>query len=210
MGEQAADALAHSHAQGILRRDIKPSNLLLDLRGAVWVTDFGLAKSSDADNLTQQGDVIGTLRYLAPERFEGAGDHRADIYALGLTLYELLTLRPAFRAETRPKLVEEVIAAAPHKPRAINPAIPRDLETIVLKAIDRDPARRYQCATELGEDLRRYIEDRPIRARRADTGGKGAALVPAQPRGGDADRGGHACDPRRSRCRVGFRRPSRA
>jgi eukaryotic-like serine/threonine-protein kinase len=167
LGEQAADALAYAHAQGILHRDIKPSNLLLDLHGTVWVTDFGLAKSSDADNLTQQGDVIGTLRYLAPERFEGAGDHRADIYALGLTLYELLTLRPAFRAQKRAKLVEDVIAAEPDKPRTINPAIPRDLETIVLKAIQREPSLRYQSATELGEDLRRYVEDRPIRARRA-------------------------------------------
>ncbi len=167
LGEQAADALAYAHAQGILHRNIEPSKLLLDLRGNVWVTDFGLAKSSDADNLTQQGDVIRTLRYLAPERFEGAGDRRADIYAMGLTLYELLTLRPAFRAEKRAKLVEEVIGAEPDRLRTINPAIPRDLVTILLKAIDRDPAVRYQSATGLGDDLRRYVEDRPIRARRA-------------------------------------------
>src|SRR5262249_27920707 len=87
LGAQAADALAYAHAQGILHRDIKPANLLLDPQGTVWVTDFGLAKSNDADNLTQQGDIVGTLRYMAPERFDGDGDHRADLYALGLTLY---------------------------------------------------------------------------------------------------------------------------
>jgi eukaryotic-like serine/threonine-protein kinase len=169
LGAQVAEALAYAHGQGILHRDIKPANLLLDLQGTVWVADFGLAKSSDADNLTHTGDVVGTLRYLAPERFDGVGDHRADVYALGLTLYELLTLRPAFLAENRAKLVEQVLAASPPKPRSIDPSIPRDLETVVLKATARDPALRYQSAAELGDDLRRYIEDRPIRARRATT-----------------------------------------
>jgi eukaryotic-like serine/threonine-protein kinase len=167
LGAQAADALAYAHAQGILHRDIKPANLLLDLHGTVWVTDFGLAKSIDADNLTEQGDIVGTLRYMAPERFDGDGDHRADLYALGLTLYEMLTLKPAFHAENRAKLIEQVTAASVPKPRAVNPLIPRDLETIVLKAIQRDPVLRYQTAADLGDDLRRYIEDRPIRARRA-------------------------------------------
>src|SRR5262249_47438114 len=135
--------------------------------GSVWVTDFGLAKSVDSDDLTQMGDIVGTLRYLAPERFDGQGDQRADVYSLGLTLYELLTLRPAFAAANRAKLVERVTAASPPRPRSIDPAIPRDLETIVLKATARDPARRYQSAAELADDLRRYGEDRPIRARRA-------------------------------------------
>src|SRR5205085_12652907 len=85
VGAQAADALAYAHAQGLVHRDVKPANLLLDLRGTVWVTDFGLAKSADADDLTHAGDVVGTLRYLAPERFDGPGDARADVYALGLT-----------------------------------------------------------------------------------------------------------------------------
>lgn len=166
---QVADALSYAHGQGILHRDIKPANLLLDLQGIVWVTDFGLAKTTDAEDLTQAGDIVGTIRYMAPERFDGVGDHRVDIYALGLTLYELLTLRPAFSSHQRPKLLEQVMAANPPKPRSINPSIPRDLETIVLKAIARDPALRYQTASEMAEDLRRYIEDRPIRARRAST-----------------------------------------
>jgi len=169
VGAQVADALAYAHGQGILHRDVKPSNLLLDLRGTVWVTDFGLAKANDTDDLTHAGDVIGTLRYLAPERFEGPGDHRADIYALGLTLYEMLALRPAFAADTRPKLVEKVLAASPPAPRKVRPGVPRDLETIVLKAIARDPASRYQSAADMADDLRRYVEDRPIRARRASS-----------------------------------------
>jgi serine/threonine protein kinase len=167
IGIQAADALAYAHAQGILHRDIKPANLLLDLRGTLWVTDFGLAKAADADDLTHSGDVVGTLRYLAPERFEGRADERSDVYALGLTLYELLTLRPAFVADNRAKLVEQVLAASPPRPRSVNPSVPRDLETVVLKATARDPAARYASAGELAEDLRRYLEDRPIRARRA-------------------------------------------
>jgi serine/threonine protein kinase/WD40 repeat protein len=172
IGEQAADALAYAHAQGVLHRDIKPANLLLDLRGTVWVTDFGLAKAADAagaDDLTRAGDIVGTLRYMAPERFDGSGDHRADVYALGLTLYELLTLEPAFAARGRAQLIEQVLAADPPAPRSLAPAIPRDLETIVLKAIARDPAMRYPSAGEMAEDLRRFLEDRPIRARRASS-----------------------------------------
>jgi WD40 repeat protein len=133
------------------------------------VTDFGLAKAADADNLTASGDVVGTLRYLAPERFDGPGDQRSDVYALGLTLYELLTLRPAFDAESRPKLVEQVLAAAPPAPRKVNPAVPRDLETVVLKAMAKDPARRYPAAAALAEDLRRFLDDRPVLARRASS-----------------------------------------
>src|SRR5262249_52962458 len=161
------DALAYAHAQGILHRDIKPANLLLDLRGTVWVTDFGLAKTADADDLTRVGDIVGTLRYMAPERFDGPGDSRSDVYGLGLTLYELLTLKPAFVAESRAKLVQEVTAAAPPKPRSINRVIPRDLETIVLKATARDPAMRYQSASELADDLGRFTRGETIAARPA-------------------------------------------
>jgi serine/threonine protein kinase len=167
LAARVADALAYAHGQGIIHRDIKPSNLLLDAAGAVWVTDFGLAKGSEDADLTGTGDVVGTLRYMAPERFENQGDHRVDVYALGLTLYELLALKPAFGADTKPKLIEQVVAANPVKPRAVNPAIPRDLETVVLKAIARDPAARYQTAAEMADDLRRFVEDRPVLARRA-------------------------------------------
>jgi serine/threonine protein kinase/tetratricopeptide (TPR) repeat protein len=167
VGMQVADALAHAVSQGILHRDIKPSNLLLDDTGNVWVTDFGLAKAdSDGDNLTHTGDILGTLRYLAPERFNGQGDLRSDIYSLGLTLYELLTLRPAFVEADRNKLIKEVMHGEPIRPRKLNPAVPRDIETVVLKAIARDPAHRYQTPAEMADDLKRFVEDRPVKARR--------------------------------------------
>jgi WD40 repeat protein len=167
VGMQVADALAHAASQGILHRDIKPSNLLLDDTGNVWVTDFGLAKAtSDGDDLTHTGDVVGTLRYLAPERFSGQGDLRSDVYSLGLTLYELLALRPAFDEADRNKLVKRVMHDEPVRPRKLNPGVPRDLETVVLKAIARDPAHRYQTPAEMADDLKRFVEDRPVRARR--------------------------------------------
>jgi serine/threonine protein kinase/WD40 repeat protein len=167
VGMQVADALAHAASQGILHRDIKPANLMLDGTGNVWVTDFGLAKAdSDGDNLTHTGDVVGTLRYMAPERFNGKGDLRSDTYSLGLTLYELLTLRPAFDETDRNQLVKEVLHGAPARPRRLNPSVPRDLETVVLKAIARDPAHRYQTPAEMADDLKRVVEDRPVRARR--------------------------------------------
>src|SRR5262249_9205660 len=112
------------------------------------------------------GDILGTIRYMAPERFRGACDARSDVYALGLTLYELLVLRPAFESPDRLKLIERVRHQEPARPRSLDPRIPRDLETIVLKAIDKDPRGRYPTAAALGEDLRRFVEDRPIRARR--------------------------------------------
>lgn len=160
VGIQVAEALQYAHGQGIHHRDIKPANLLLDSRGTVWVTDFGLAKVARDDDLTQDGDVIGTLRYMAPEQFASQSDARSDIYSLGLTLYELLTLQPAFD--------ESCVGAArqdPVSPRKIDPSIPRDLETIVLKACAHEPRRRYQSADELAEDLRRFATDRPIHAR---------------------------------------------
>ncbi len=166
IGVQVANALDHAHSQGVLHRDIKPSNLLLDTQGTVWITDFGLAKTTDQDNLTSPGDVLGTFRYMPPERFNGQGDARSDLYSLGLTLYELLTLQPAFNEADRTKLIHQVCHDEPRRPRKLNRGVPRDLETIVLKAIARDPARRYQSAAEMAGDLRRFEEDRPIRARR--------------------------------------------
>jgi eukaryotic-like serine/threonine-protein kinase len=172
VGLQVAGALAYAHGQRILHRDIKPSNLLLDARGNVWVADFGLAKASDGEDLTGTGDVVGTLRYLAPERLRGQSDPRGDVYSLGLTMYELLTLRPAFDAADRERLIQQVTQGEPPRPRQLDPGVPRDLETIVLKAIAREPAQRYATASALGDDLQRFFEDRPIRARRISWAGR--------------------------------------
>ncbi|MCA9067663.1 MAG: protein kinase, partial [Planctomycetaceae bacterium] len=150
---------------GVLHRDIKPSNLILDTTGTVWVTDFGLAKHED-DSLTHTGDIVGTLRYMAPERFAGQADRRSDVYSLGLTLYELCTLRHAFANVDRAALIQQVSTQSPIPPRQLDSQIPRDLETIILKATDSQPDRRYQSAKKLADDLRLYLRDRPIGARR--------------------------------------------
>ncbi len=150
----------------------------------MWVTDFGLAKVADQKDLTATGDVLGTLRYMPPEAFEGRYDARGDVYSLGLTLYELLALRPAFDETDRARLIRLVTADEPPRLRELNREVPRDLETVIHKAIDRDPDHRYQTAAELAEDLRPFIEDRPIRARRAGESGKVPPLVPSQPGAG--------------------------
>ncbi len=168
IARQVAQALAHAHSRGVIHRDVKPSNLLLDTAGVVWITDFGLAKADD-DGLTMTGDVLGTLRYMAPERFRGEGDARADIYALGLTLYELLTLRAAYISSDRLNLIELIKTEEPLRPRLIDSRVPRDLETIVLKAIEKSPDQRYQSADAFAEDLRRFLADEPIRARQIST-----------------------------------------
>ena len=169
IGAQVADALSYAHQQGVLHRDIKPSNLMLDIAGRVWVTDFGLAKVEGSDGPTRTGDIVGTVRYMAPERFDGWSDHRSDVYSLGVTLYELLTLEPLFGATRQSELIEKVLHDSPEAPRKLDPKIPRDLETIVLKAIAKEPGARYSTAQALGEDLGRFLEDRPIRARRSTT-----------------------------------------
>jgi WD40 repeat protein/serine/threonine protein kinase len=166
IGVQVAGALEYAHRQGILHRDVKPSNLLLDATGTVWVTDFGLARVDDQQNLTHTGDILGTLRYLPPEALEGRSDACGDVYALGLTLYELLALRPAFDEKDRPRLINQVARAEPPRLRKVNQHVPRDLETIVHKAIDGDPVRRYQTAEDLRADLQRFLDDEPIKARR--------------------------------------------
>ena len=165
-GSRRRIGLAYAHARGVVHRDIKPSNLLLDTDGVVWITDFGLAKSDD-DRLTQTGDILGTVRYMAPERFRGEADVRSDIYALGLTLYELLTLEPAFDTRDRLRLIEQVKAEDPIAPRLHDRRVPRDLETVILKAIDKDPKRdAIRRPTRMAEDLRRFLDDEPILARR--------------------------------------------
>ena len=166
IGAQVAEALDYANRQGILHRDVKPSNLLLDNHGNVWVADFGLAKTAEADDLTHTGDILGTIRYMAPERFSGHCDARSDVYSLGLTLYELIALRPAYEASDRHTLMDRVLHEEPERLKNLAPGVPRDLETIVAKATARDPAGRYATAAAMAEDLRRFVEDRPIRARR--------------------------------------------
>jgi serine/threonine protein kinase/WD40 repeat protein len=167
IGLQVADALAYAHRQGVLHRDVKPSNLLLDQQGIVWITDFGLSKAEGSDELTQSGEIVGTMRFMAPERFEGNSLPQSDVYSLGLTLYEMLTLRPAFHDTNKARLIEKLLHQPPLPPRRIDPHIPRDLETIILKCVAKDPASRYATPEALAEDLRRFLSDRPVRARRA-------------------------------------------
>ncbi len=167
IGVQVAEALEYAHQQGVLHRDIKPSNLLLDADGEVWVTDFGLAKAQGSDELTRTGDIVGTLRYMAPERFDGWSDPRSDVYALGATLYELLALRPAFDEPDRVKLIDRVLHASAMPLRQVNRQVPRDLETVVLKALAKEPGERYATAGQLAEDLQRFVVGKPILARRS-------------------------------------------
>jgi eukaryotic-like serine/threonine-protein kinase len=167
IGLQVAEALAYAHDQGVLHRDIKPSNLLMDNEGTVWVLDFGLAKAETVGGQSASRDIVGTLRYMAPERFDGRSDRRSDVYGLGITLYELLTLRPAFEVAQQAVLIRQILHGAPTSPRHIDRRIPRDLDTIVLKAMSKEPAARYASAHALGEDLRRFLENRTILARRS-------------------------------------------
>jgi serine/threonine protein kinase/WD40 repeat protein len=167
LGRQAAEALHHAHQQGVLHRDVKPSNLLLDADGTLWVADFGLAKADDSADLTNTHDLVGTLRYMAPERFRGHADARSDVYSLGATLYELLALRPAFDGPDRLRLMDQIAHGCPAPLGQVAPGVPRDLETIVGKAMARDPADRYPTAGALADDLGRFLADRPILARRA-------------------------------------------
>ncbi len=167
IGMQAADALHYAHLHHTLHRDIKPGNLLLDRQGVVWITDFGLAKMIDDEQASHTVGLAGTLRYMAPEQFAGQSDARSDIYSLGLTLYELLTLEPAFSDSSRSRLIQQVAQGSPPSPRKLNPSVPRDLETIVLKAIAREPADRYTSAADLARDLQCFLDDRPIAARRS-------------------------------------------
>jgi WD40 repeat protein/serine/threonine protein kinase/tetratricopeptide (TPR) repeat protein len=169
IGLQVAEALTFAHAHGVLHRDVKPSNLLLDLEGQAWLADFGLAKeTADVDDFTASGFLIGTIRYAPPERLEGQSDARGDVYGVGISLYELLTLTSAYSESDRSKLLRQIVHEDPQPPRKLNPAVPRDLETIVQKAIARDPSHRYQTVNALAEDLRLFLDDKPIRARRVN------------------------------------------
>ncbi len=205
LGIQAAEALDHAHANGILHRDIKPANLLVECshlaprdakcshlaprdetspsaRGAtrlhhaerddhtlkLWITDFGLARLESDASLTMTGDLLGTLRYMSPEQALGQRavvDHRSDVYSLGATLYELLTLQPPLPGDDRHELLHKIAFDDPRPPRQLNARIPVDLETIVLKALEKNPADRYATAQDFADDLRRQLQDQPIKAK---------------------------------------------
>ncbi len=165
IGRQVASALAHAHSHGILHRDIKPSNLLLDESGSVWVTDFGLAKYLESPDLTRTGEFVGTLRYMSPEHLRGTTDARSDIFSLGLTLYELAALRPAYDATDRNDLMRQVGQGTVRSLRAVQRQAPRDLETIIGKCLAPEPSGRYPTATALENDLARFLAGEPIHAR---------------------------------------------
>jgi serine/threonine protein kinase len=169
LGVQIAEALEYAHGMGVVHRDIKPANLLLDVQGNVYIADFGLAQLRDTPGLTMTGDLVGTLRYMSPEQTRaqrGILDHRTDIYSLGATLYELVALKPAFDASDRAALLYQIAEQDPVRLRWRNSAVPVDLETIVLKAMAKEPERRYGTAKEMADDLRRFLEHRPVQARR--------------------------------------------
>jgi serine/threonine protein kinase len=169
LGIQAGEALDHAHQIGIVHRDIKPANMLVDADGRLWVTDFGLAQFQSDARLTMTGDLVGTLRYMSPEQALAKRvviDHRTDVYSLGATLYELLTLEPAFEGRDREELLRQIAFEEPKRARRCNKAIPQELETIVLKAMERNPADRYATAQELADDLERFVKEEPIRAKK--------------------------------------------
>ena len=169
IGFQVAEALEYAHKQGILHRDIKPSNLLLDSHGTVWVTDFGLAKADDQQNLTHTGDILGTLRYMPPEAFEGKCDARGDVYSLGLTLYELLAFRPAFDQKDRGALIRQVTQDEPPRLSKVRGDCPATWRRSCTRRSTATPTIAMPRPTQLAADLQRFLDDEPIQARRLST-----------------------------------------
>jgi tetratricopeptide (TPR) repeat protein len=164
----AADALEHAHSVGVVHRDVKPGNLLLDASGKVYVSDFGLARFGPDAGVTLTGDLLGTLRYMSPEQAlarHGLVDHRTDIYGLGCTLYELLTGRPAVGGEARAEILRQIAFEEPTPPRKLDRAIPAELETMTLKALAKHPDDRYATAGELADDLNRWLDGHTIKAK---------------------------------------------
>ena len=185
LGADIAEALQHAHERGIVHRDIKPSNLLLNHEGKCLISDFGLARLEDDANLTLTGDVLGTLRYVPPEQVLGKQtevDHRADIYSLGVTLYELLCLRPANNGQNREQLLKQATESNPSQLRSHDASIPADLETIVHKAMERDPDDRFSSAAEMAEELRRFVACRPLNIRRPNAAQRSMKWVRRHPK----------------------------
>ena len=179
-----ADALDHAHDHGVIHRDIKPSNLLLGPDGRLSINDFGLARVLEQPGMTMSGEMMGTPRYMSPEQISAGRsklDHRTDIYSLGATLYELLTLSPPFDGVIRDEVIGQILHKDPKPARKINPKIPKDLETICMAAIERDPDRRYQTAGLLAEDLRRFVDGRTPDKKRVGTVGKTIRWVKRHP-----------------------------
>ncbi len=166
IGLQVALALAHAHEKGVLHNDIKPGNLLLDRMGHVSVTDFGIGRRVEGDLSREEDHPTGTLRYMAPERLQRHCDARSDVYSLGITLYELVTQRPAFEAGERRDLIQLILKAQPKPLREIVPHIPHSLETIILNAIAAEPRERYHSVQALASDLLRYINGMPVSSTR--------------------------------------------
>ena len=179
-----ADALHHVHEQGIIHRDIKPLNLLLPEKGSrLLLTDFGLARDLDATRMTRRGDFMGTIRYMSPEQLLASRvqvDHRSDIYSLGVSLYEAVTLDLPYAGDSEEAYISAVSTKDPVSARKRNQAVPRDLETVLMKCLERDPGRRYKGADELQADLERYLGDRPVEARRPGILRRGKRLASRQ------------------------------
>jgi len=164
-----AIALHYAHGEGIIHRDIKPANLILSVDGRIMIADFGLAKSMDEESVTMTGSLLGTLRYISPEQAMARRvrvDHRTDIYSLGVTMYELLCLQPAYPGLDEKEILGAIISRDPTAPRKLVSSVPTELETICLKAMEKSPDARYATARSLAEDLQRYLSDRPIVAKR--------------------------------------------
>ncbi|MEW6746674.1 MAG: protein kinase [Planctomycetota bacterium] len=179
---QVASALDFAHKAGVIHRDIKPSNIIVREDGTAVLTDFGIARAKDNPSLTRTGEFAGTPGYVSPEQASSKPvDHRTDIFSLGITLYELLTLRRPFEGKSTPAVLAKIVSKDPLLPRKLNPQIPRDLETICMTALEKDPERRYATAAELSADLQRFLEYRPVKARPVGAITRGSRWVRRNP-----------------------------